>query len=133
MTQPLHRAVLLAIHRRVAGAGSGVRDAALLEDALLPRRGLRGAWDLADSAAALAYCLARLRPFADGNLRTAHAACATFLAVNGAGLAAPPQAAADSILALAEGRLRQAEFAAWLRTRLAARARRTRAGSRRRA
>ena len=71
--------------------------------------------DLADLAAALAHGLTRNHPFVDGNKRTAYIACRTFLALNGADISASAQEKYLTVLALAEGNLPAAEFAAWLR------------------
>jgi death-on-curing protein len=70
---------------------------------------------LADLAAALAYGLARHHPFVDGNKRTAHVAYRTFLELNGTELIATDEEKYVSILALAEGKLSERDFATWLR------------------
>ena len=54
-------------------------------------------------------------PFVDGNKRTAYVVCRTFLALNGAELVATQEEKYLTILALAEGKLKPEEFAAWLR------------------
>ncbi|MDB5985364.1 MAG: type toxin-antitoxin system death-on-curing family toxin [Nevskia sp.] len=119
------RPLALAIHDRLLaehGGSSGVRDAGLLESALARPQQLHVYGDpmpdLADLAASLAYGIARNHPFVDGNKRTAYTCCETFLALNGAELEA---AAADkylNILALAEGKLKLEDFAAWLRAHI---------------
>jgi death-on-curing protein len=121
----LEKAVVLAIHdRQLAehGGSAGVRDEGLLESALARPQQLHAygdpAPDLADLAAALAYGLARNHPFVDGNKRTAHVAYRTFLAVNGAELEATDEEKYVAMLALAEGKLAERGFAAWLRERL---------------
>ena len=76
--------------------------------------------DLADLAAALAHGLARNHPFVDGNKRTAHVAYRTFLALNSAGLVATDEEKYLTMLALAEGKLAERDFAAWLRERVRA-------------
>jgi death-on-curing protein len=121
----LDRALVLAIHdRQIAehGGSAGVRDEGLLESALARAQQLHAygnpAPDLADLAASLAYGLARNHPFVDGNKRTAHVAYRTFLALNGADLVASDEEKYVAMLALAEGRLPEREFAAWLRERL---------------
>jgi death on curing protein len=73
---------------------------------------------LADLAASLAYGLARNLPFVDGNKRTAFVVYRTFLALNGAELQATPEEKYLTILALAEGKLKPEEFAAWLRAHI---------------
>ena len=127
----LEKALVLAIHdRQLAehGGSAGVRDEGLFESALARPQQLYAygdpAPDLADLAAALAYGLARNHPFVDGNKRTAHVAYRTFLALNGAELVATDEEKYLTMLALAEGKLSESEFAAWLRVRI-----RTGAGS----
>lgn len=118
----LETALVKAIHdRQLAehGGGPGVRDETLLESALA-RPQQRYAYgdpppDLADPAASLAFGLARNHPFVDGNKRTAHVAYRTFLALNGAELEASDEDKYLNMLALAEGRLSEQDFAAWLR------------------
>ena len=121
--------LVLAIHHRQLtehGGIAGVRDPALLESALA-RPLQRDAYgdpppDLADLAASLAYGLARNHPFLDGNKRTAHVAYRTFLRLNGADLIATDEEKYVAMISLAEGRSSEADFAAWLRPRLAPRA-----------
>jgi death-on-curing protein len=121
----LEKALVLAIHdRQIAehGGSAGVRDEGLLESALARPQQSHAygdpAPDLADLAAALAYGLARNHPFLDGNKRTAHVAYRTFLALNGAELAATDEEKYVTMLALAEGKLAGRDFAVWLRERL---------------
>ena len=117
----LEKALVLAIHdRQLAehGGGGGVRDEGLLESAL-PRPHQLYAYgdpapDLADLAAALAYGLARNHPFVDGNKRTAHVAYRTFLELNGVDLTATDEEKYLTMLALAESKLSESDFAAWL-------------------
>src|SRR5688572_25262211 len=126
----LEKAFVLAIHdRQVAehGGSAGVRDEGLLESALARPQQLHAygdpAPDLSDLAAALAYGLARNHPFLDGNKRTAHVAYRTFLALNGAELVATDEEKYLAMLALAEGKLPERDFAAWLRERVRMRGR----------
>jgi death on curing protein len=121
----LEKTVVLAIHdRQLAehGGSAGVRDETLLESALArPQQSEaygRPPPDLADLAAALAYGLARNHPFVDGNKRTAAVCCETFIELNGATLVADDTDLFQQYLALAEGKLTELEFAAWLRERL---------------
>jgi len=121
----LEKALVLAIHdRQVAehGGSAGVRDEGLLESALARPQQLHAygdpAPDLADLAAALACGLARNHPFIDGNKRTAHVAYRVFLELNGADLVATDEEKYVAMLALAEGKLSERDFAAWLRERL---------------
>jgi death-on-curing protein len=121
----LEKALVLAIHdRQVAehGGSAGVRDEGLLESALGRAQQLHAygdpAPDLADLAAALAYGLARNHPFVDGNKRTAAVCCETFVELNGATLEADDLELFRDYLALAEGKLAERDFAAWLRPRI---------------
>jgi death-on-curing protein len=126
----LETVLALAIHdRQLAehGGTSGVRDEGLLESALARPQQLHAYGDpppdLADLAAAPAHGLARNHPFLDGNKRTAAVACETFLELNGATLEADDLELYPLYLALAEGKLGERDFAAWLRGRVRARGR----------
>jgi death-on-curing protein len=116
---------VLAIHeRQVAehGGDDGVRDGTLLESSLARPQQLYAYGDpppdLADLAASLAFGIARNHPFVDGNKRSAAVACEAFLRLNGATLEATDAELHPVYLALAEGKLPEQEFAAWLRARL---------------
>jgi death on curing protein len=118
----LEKTVVLAIHdRQIAehGGTGGVRDDGLLESALARPQQLHAyvdpGPDLADLAAALAYGIAPNHAFVDGNKRTAHVAYRTFLELNGAEIAATDEEMYVAVLALAEGRLGERDFAAWIR------------------
>lgn len=122
----VEKALALAIHdRQLAehGGSSGVRDESLLDSALARPQQLDAygdpAPDLADLAASLAYGLARNHPFVDGNKRTAHVCYRVLLALNGVILVASDEDKYIRMLALAEGSLPEAEFAAWLRQHIA--------------
>ena len=126
----MEKALVLAIHdRQLAehGGTGGVRDEGLLESALARPQQLHAysdpAPDLADLAAALAYGLARNHPFLDGNKRTAAVACETFLELNGATLEADDLELYPLYLELAEGKVDERNFAAWLRGRVRSRGR----------
>ena len=121
----IEKALVLAIHDRQLsehGGSAGVRDEGLLESALARPQQVHAYGDpvpdLADLAAALAFGLARNHPFVDGNKRTAAVACETFLELNGAILEAEDLELYPVYLALAEGKLSERDFAAWLRARL---------------
>ena len=121
----MDKALVLAIHdRQVAehGGRTGLRDDGLLESALARPQQLHAhsdpAPDLADLAASLAFGLARNHPFVDGNKRTAAVCCETFVELNGGQLKADDPDLFVQYLALAEGKLSEREFAAWLRARL---------------
>ena len=126
----LEKPLVLAIHERQLaehGGTGGVRDEGLLESALARAQQLHAygdpAPDLADLAAALAYGLARNHPFLDGNKRTAAVACETFLELNSATLEAEDLELYPVYLELAEGKLNERNFAAWLRGRVRTRGR----------
>lgn len=121
----LEKELVLAIHERQLaehGGTGGVRDEGLVESALARPQQLHAygdpARDLADLAAALAFGLARNHPFLDGNKRTAHVTYRTFLALNGAELVATDEEKYLTMLGLAEGKLSERDFAAWLRGRV---------------
>src|SRR5690606_12968825 len=101
------------------GGSPGIRDENLLDSALARPQQLSAYGDpppdLADLAASLAFGLARNHPFLDGNKRTAAVACETFIMLNGGVLDADDLALYPRYVALAEGSLSEAEFAAWLR------------------
>jgi death-on-curing protein len=121
----LEKTLVLAVHERQLaehGGSAGVRDEGLLESALARAQQLHAygepAPDLADLAAALAGGLARNHPFVDGNKRTAHVAYRTVRALNGAELEAAEDEMYAAMIALAEGRLSEPDFAVWLRKRI---------------
>ena len=115
----------LAIHDRQLsehGGSAGGRDESLLDSALARPQQLHAYGepppDLADLAASLAYGLARNHPFVDGNKRTAAVACEVFIELNGGLLHTSDLELYPVYIALAEGSLPEAEFAAWLRQRI---------------
>lgn len=119
----LEKALVLALHDRQIiehGGSRGMRDERLLESALARPQQLYAygdpAPDLADLAASLAFGIAKNHPFVDGNKRTAHVSYRTFLALNSAELEATLEDKYLAILALAEGTLKESDFAAWLRS-----------------
>lgn len=121
----IERALVEMLHdRQLAehGGSAGVRDANLLMSALARPQQLYAYGDpppdLADLAASLAYGIAKNHAFVDGNKRTAFVAYRTFLVLNQAQLEASAEEKYTTILALAEGQLSEAEFAAWLRAHL---------------
>ena len=115
----LHAAVL-ALHAeclQAFGGSDGVRDPGLLESALARPQHLfhYEQADLCALAAAYGHGIAKNHPFVDGNKRTAFLATTTFLERNGLEFTATPAHAAVFVLALADGSLGEAGFAAWLR------------------
>jgi death-on-curing protein len=118
----VEKRLALATHdRQLAehGGTSGVRDEKLLESALARPQQLYAygdpAPDLVDLAASLAFGLARNHPFVDGNKRTAHVCYRVFLTLNDVEMDADDEDKYITILALAEGKLLEKDFAAWLR------------------
>lgn len=118
----IEKPLALAIHdRQLAehGGSSGVRDDKLLESTLARPQQLYAygdlAPDLADLAASLAFGLARNHPFVDGNKRTAHICYRVFLELNDLRFNAGDEDKYITILALAEGKLSEKDFAKWLR------------------
>lgn len=97
-------AEVLAMHTDLIeryGGSPGVRDQGLLEAALhRPQTGYYAG--LIEEAAALWESLAQNHAFIDGNKRTAFAAMYTFLAINGARLAAGPEETYTLVAALYE-------------------------------
>ena len=115
----------LAIHERQLaehGGSSGVRDEKLLESALARPQQLHAYGDpppdFAALAASLACGLARNHAFVDGNKRTAAVCCEVFLAINDVELDASDAELYPEYHALAEGKLTETDFAAWLRPRI---------------
>jgi death-on-curing protein len=125
----IFRSLALAIHERQLaehGGSAGVRDEALLESALARPQQLFAYGDpppdVAALAASLAFGLARNHPFVDGNKRTAHVCYRVFLALNDVEFDASEEDKYVQMIALAEGRLSEADFADWLRRHLRAQA-----------
>jgi death-on-curing protein len=113
-------AVALAIHdEQIAehGGRSGIRDVGLLESALERPRNLFAyeAADLLRLAAAYGFGLARNHPFVDGNKRTSAVVTELFMERNGFRLLASDTVIVATWTALAEGRMKEEELAAWLR------------------
>ena len=118
MTDYLTLTEVLAIHNDQIeryGGSAGVRDRGLLEAALYrPQTGYYA--DLIEEAAALWESLAQNHSFIDGNKRTGFAATYTFLAINGARIAADAKAAYVFIAGLyGANDFTFEKLAAWLR------------------
>ena len=119
----VQRSVVLAIHdRQLAehGGSDGIRDPGAIESALARPVNLAsyGEPDIAELAAAYAYSLAINHGFVDGNKRTAWVTARLFLADNGRRLDFDPMDAIQAMEGVAEGRISEAEFAAWFRQHL---------------
>ena len=120
----INRQALLLLHGEslvLHGGAPGIRDAGLLESALMRPENLAayGQPDVFDCAAAYAFGLAKNHPFIDGNKRAAFLACGLFLHLNGRRLTATQADATLTMLALAASGLDEAAFAAWLRAHTA--------------
>jgi death-on-curing protein len=119
----LDRAVCLAIHEMVLsqhGGLAGVRDEGLLESALEkpPNLLAYGSPTLAELAASYAAGIILNHPFIDGNKRTGFMLAATFLELNGQEFTASEESVVENTLALAAGKVKEADYAAWLKTNL---------------
>lgn len=111
---------VLALHDEAVaefGGLSGIRDAALLESAIVKPVNLLayghnpGLFELA-----AAYCvgIAKNHPFVDGNKRTAFLATAAFLELNGYDLEPPEVEVVETMLQVAQGLLDRRRLAKWL-------------------
>ncbi len=116
----IERSVILAAHEEQLadhGGSPGIRDAGLLDSALARplNRAAYGKPDAAELAAAYAFGLAANHPFVDGNKRTAFVAMELFLALNGHELVADDAGCVMTMLAMAAGTMKEADFAEWVR------------------
>jgi death-on-curing protein len=121
LVEYLTPAEVLLLHARLiqrTGGSGGVRDMGLLESALGrpqatfdPRDLHHGLWR---KAAALTRSLVRDHPFVDGNKRTALAATAIFLELNGYSLTAGNQEVLVFTRQVVAGAMELAGLAAWL-------------------
>lgn len=107
----------LSIER--TGGSPGVRDAGLLESAvMMPQQEFGGQFlheGLAAKAAAYLYHIAANHPFIDGNKRTAALAALTFLDLNGtAKLPAPAELEAVT-WRIADGSMMKDELVEWFK------------------
>jgi death-on-curing protein len=115
--------VVLAIHdEQIAEHGglNGLRDLNTLESALArpKNRAVYSNPDLAALAAAYAFGIATKQAFVEGNKRTAAAVTETFLALNGAELAASDAEIVQVWSELGAGSLSETALADWIRERL---------------
>jgi death-on-curing protein len=123
----LSRVVVDAIHNdqlREHGGLPGIRDENVLESALArPRQ----KWHYADNtdlptlAAAYGFGLVKNHPYRDGNKRIGFLAMVTFLGLNGHEFDVTDGELVSEILALADGRVSEAELTDWIRSRSAKR------------
>jgi death-on-curing family protein len=116
----LRKDVLLAVHERLLsehGGSAGIRDEGLLESALGRPQNLF-AYEkpaLFDLASAYAIGVIKNHPFVDGNKRTGFMAAYLFLGRNGYEFAAEESDVVVQTLAVAEGKVNEQKYAAWLR------------------
>jgi death on curing protein len=121
MTEPewLELGIVLDFHAEqlaVFGGPDGIRDLGLLESALArpQNKYSYGETVFAVLAAAYGFGIVRNHPFIDGNKRTALASMIVFLNLNGLALAAPQEAAAAIVLALAAGEIGEDVLVRWI-------------------
>jgi len=110
----------LAIHEMMLaqyGGLGGLRDPGLLESALSKpqARFAYASSTPAELAASYAAGIILNRPFRDGNKRTGFMVAAVFLEVNGYVFAAAEESVVEKTLALAAGKLKEKDYAAWLK------------------
>src|SRR5580698_3207167 len=99
------------------GGSTGLRDAGMLESAIMHPRNL---WAYAETpppltrlAAAYAFGISSNHPFVDGNKRTALVVSFAFLDVNGLTVTASQEDAYRTILGLAAGEVDEQQLAIW--------------------
>jgi death on curing protein len=111
----------LALHERLLalhGGKPGVRDVGLLKSALarpLQHHAYRPASDIIDLAAIYTSAIVANHPFIDGNKRTGFVVGILFLELNRYRFGASEEAAAQAVLDLAAGKLREMGYAAFVR------------------
>lgn len=116
----LKKTVLTIHHRQLMehGGPTGILDEGLLDSALARPRNLLAYSDsppsMARLAAAYAHGIARNHPFFDGNKRVAYVVCLLFLRLNGFSLEVSAVDKYQAFMALADGRMKEEEFAQWL-------------------
>jgi len=122
MKEPLwvNRDDCIAIHELMLaqhGGLAGIRDEGLLESALAKPRNLfaYGSPKLQELAASYAAGIVHNHPFLDGNKRTGFMVAAVFLEVNGHVLIATEESVVQNMLALAAGKVKEADYAVWLK------------------
>jgi death on curing protein len=125
MTEWISLAEALAIHdAQLAEHGglAGVRDMTVLESALAPPQQLQAYGvpepDLARSAAALAFGIARNHAFVDGNKRTSLVATQTFLILNGGDLQDTQAEKVEIWTDIGAGKMDEEAIAQWIRKHL---------------
>ena len=112
---------VLALHDRLIalhGGALGLRDAGLLRSALArPRQHF--AYDTSPNLISLAAIytvgIVKNHPFLDGNKRTGFVVGVMFLELNGCRFIASEEEAAQAVLSVAAGKMREEGYAAFLR------------------
>lgn len=123
MTEPkwVSARIATAIHDEAIyefGGLAGIRDQGLLESALDRPRNLlayKPRSSSFDLAAALCFGVAKDHPFNDGNKRTALLSTRAFLYLNSQVLEPEQQDEVATMLAVADGSLKEQQLAVWLR------------------
>ena len=122
MKEPLwvSKELVLAIHDELLaehGGATGLRDEGLLDSALARPENLFSyeKVDLFGLAAAYTHGILRNHPFIDGNKRTAFLAGYVFLGKNKKELIASEADVTQMIIDLVSKKLKEAEFALWLK------------------
>lgn len=110
----------LAIHEMMLaqhGGLAGVRDEGLLESALSKpqNRFAYASPTPAELAASYAAGIVLNHSFVDGNKRTGFMTAAVFLEANGHEFIATEESVVEQTLALAAGKLKEKDYAAWLK------------------
>ena len=115
---------VLAIHANTIGAeggAAGLRDAGLLESAvLMPQQQFGGDYlhhGLATMAAAYLFHIAQNHAFYDGNKRTAVLAALVFLDINGVDALPEPDELERATFSVAAGEMSKEELIDWMKPR----------------
>ena len=116
---------VLALHERLLalhGGAPGIRDRGLLQSALArPRQHF--AYDaqpnLINLAAVYTVGIVKNHPFLDGNKRTGFVVGVMFLELNGYRFIASEEEAAQAVLSVAAGKMREEAYTAFLRANVA--------------
>jgi len=116
---------VLVIHDNtigVEGGAAGLRDAGLLESAvLMPQQQFNGDYlhkGLAAMAAAYLFHIAQNHAFFDGNKRTAVLAALVFLEINGVGALPEPDDLEEAMLAVAASEMSKDVLTDWMRAQI---------------
>ena len=114
--------IVYSVHQMLLsehGGGTGIRDQALLESALVrPKQRFEYAPDstLFDLTASYSFGLAKNHPFVDGNKRISLAIGAIFLEINGYTLNAPEPETVIIFERLASSNMSETELSKWFET-----------------